>query len=58
MDSYVPLKEWVRKNLSPDNELYVAILSEPDTGSRIEVEWKLDAYYKVLSAKVARIRRG
>jgi hypothetical protein len=55
--SFVPAKEWARKTLPTDNELRDAILSEPDTGSRIEINMKLAAYSKVLDAKVKRMRK-
>jgi hypothetical protein len=55
--SFVPAKEWARKNLPQDNELRDAILSEPDMGSRIEINMKLGAYSKVLDAKVKRMRK-
>ena len=57
MKSLVHAKDWARNNLPEDNELRAAMLSEPDISTRIEIDMKLDAYYKVLSAKVERMRR-
>ena len=54
--SFVSVKEWVRKYLPPDNELRVAILTEPDRASRTEIGMKLDTYSRMLDAKVRRIR--
>jgi hypothetical protein len=55
--SFVPAKEWARKNLPENNELRLAMLSEPDTGPRIEIDMKLDAYSKVLTSKVKLMKR-
>jgi hypothetical protein len=55
--SFVPVKEWARKNLPSDNEIRAAILTEPDTGSVIEINMKLTAYSKVLDAKVRLMRK-
>ena len=57
MESFVPAKEWAKRNLPPDNELRAAMLAEPDIGPRFEVNTKLAAYYKVLSAKVKLMRQ-
>ena len=57
MGSYVPLKEWARKDLPVDNELRFAIENEPDTGPRFEVNTKLVAYSRVLDAKVKLMRK-
>ncbi|MGA2462145.1 MAG: hypothetical protein ABSF82_12070 [Candidatus Bathyarchaeia archaeon] len=55
--SFVPAKEWARKNLPENNELRLAMLSEPDIGPRIEINMKLDAYSKVLDSKVKLMRK-
>ena len=41
--SFVPVKDWAKKYISPDNELRDAILMEPDTMSRIEVGMKIES---------------
>jgi hypothetical protein len=56
--SFVPVKEWARKYISPDNELQDAILTERDTMSRIEVGMKIAAYNNMLEAKARRIKKG
>jgi len=55
--SFVPAKEWARKNLPENNELRLAMLSESDIGPRIEINMKLDAYSKVLDSKVKLMRK-
>lgn len=56
--SFVPVKDWAKKYISPDNELRDAILMEPDTMSRIEVGMKIDAYNKMLDAKARRMKKA
>ena len=53
--SLVPLKEWARNFLPLGDELRDAILSEPDTLPRIEATAKLEAYSKMLEAKVRKM---
>lgn len=56
--SFVPVKDWAKKYISPDNELRDAILMERDTMSRIEVGMKIAAYHNILEAKARRIKKG
>jgi len=56
--SFVPVKEWAKKYISPDNELRDAILMEQDTMSRIEVSMKIAAYNNMLEAKARRMKTG
>jgi hypothetical protein len=56
--SFAPVKDWAQRYLPSDNELRDAILTEPDTVSRIEAGMKMDAYSRMLDAKVRRMRKG
>jgi hypothetical protein len=56
--SFVPVKDWAKKYISPDNELRDAILMERDNMSRIEVSMKIAAYNNMLESKARRLRKG
>lgn len=56
--SFVPVKEWAKQYIDPNNELLDAVLMEPDTMSEIEVTMKIAAYGNMLEAKAKRVRKG
>ena len=56
--SFVPVKDWARKNIDPNNELQDAILNEPDSMPEIEATMKIAAYHNMLEAKARRVRKG
>jgi len=56
--SFLPVKDWAKKYISPDNELRDAILMERDSMSRIKVSMKIAAYNNMLEAKARRMKKG
>jgi hypothetical protein len=56
--SFVAVKDWAKKYISPENELRDAILMEADVMPTIEVTMKTAAYNNMLEANAKRIRRG
>ncbi len=50
-------KEWAGKYLPPEDELRDAILTEPDLVVLNETGLKMDAYSRMLDAKVRRMTR-
>ena len=56
--SFVAVKDWAKRYISPENELRDAILMEADTMPTIEVGMKIAAYYNMLEAKARRMRKG
>jgi hypothetical protein len=55
--SFVAVKDWAEKYISPDNELRDAILMERDSMSRIEVGMKIAAFNNMLEAKARRVKK-
>ena len=58
MGSMAAAKEWVRKyrHLFPDNELFPSLLGEEEIQLEVVVDAKLEAYERMLDAKVKRLR--
>ena len=56
--NFVPVKEWAKRYISPDNELRDAILMERDSMPRMEVDMKIAAYNNMLEAKAMRMKRA
>jgi hypothetical protein len=56
--SFVAIKDWAKRYISPENELRDAILMEADTMPTIEVGMKIAAYNNLLEAKARRMKKG